>query len=142
MRFQEKWDKLLMDNWNELNDEMAVITTYPQGFILRDEPLPKVCCCCFTCVLGCLLSSYVFLAYLSSIFFSSSLLYQFRKMTVLCDSRFMEDLAIPRHQVPSPSLLPYFPFSCFLFFNLIDFINLRIFFRKPIQTITLLLLFI
>ena len=37
MRFQDKWDKLLMDNWNELSDEMAIITPYPQGFILRDE---------------------------------------------------------------------------------------------------------
>ena len=42
MRFRNKWDKLLMDNWNRLGDELAILTTYPQGYVVRDEPLREV----------------------------------------------------------------------------------------------------
>jgi hypothetical protein len=41
-KFQPQWDRLLMDNWNELDDELAIITTYPQGFVVRSDPVPKV----------------------------------------------------------------------------------------------------
>ena len=41
-KFQPHWDRSLMDNWNELGDELAIITTYPQGFVVRSDPIPKV----------------------------------------------------------------------------------------------------
>ena len=41
-KFKPQWDRLLMDNWNELEDEMAIITTYPQGWVVRNDPVPKV----------------------------------------------------------------------------------------------------
>lgn len=85
-KFKPKWDKLLMDNWNELNDEMAIITTYPLGYVLRNEPFPK----------------------------------PDAHMTILCDSRFMEDLHIPRHQAgqyapPGKSYLVPFWSACVSF---------------------------
>ena len=40
MVFQDQWDVKIMDNWNELEDEMAIITTYPHGYVLRTDNFP------------------------------------------------------------------------------------------------------
>jgi len=63
MMFTPNWDAALMDNWNELGDELGIITTYPNGFVLREDGVPKV-----------------------------------TSKSVLCQTKFNEDLHIPRHQ--------------------------------------------
>ena len=35
--FSENWDTKFMNNWNDLQDELAIITSYPHGFILRED---------------------------------------------------------------------------------------------------------